>query len=716
MRRSAAEKIELAIFYVIIFLILREWLVPVIELTNTGYFMQFVLFIGLCLLLGIFSLPFIINWLVKLAYITWFIVTVYKDKTLTTLQFLSEELKYNLDILLAGEWIYVSDPFRTSLFFILIWMLIYLIQHWVSVRYSIYYFLVLTVFFIGTLDTFTEYDGTEAIIKVMLLGLVLTSLLFIKRLMQAAEMQKDWMNYLKYATPIIIFVMIAGIVATLMPKAEPQWSDPVPYVKSIAGIGGNASQSVATVGYGENDTQLGGPFAGDDTIVYEIETPIRQYWRVETKDLYTSKGWEQSGDESLQQTLQLSDPLPLSIGPGSEEPQTVKVQAVNEEYLFLLQAYGITSYDLDGTQTGLRFNTGNEKILPLINSDIVAPASYEMTFQQPEYSYVALKESLSSTENDPRYLQLPDNLPQRVTDLAYEITDTYESVYDKARAIESYFARSGFQYETTNVQVPSAGQDYVDQFLFETKLGYCDNFSTSMVVMLRSIGIQARWVKGFSSGERIDSQGGTVTYQVTNNDAHSWVEAYIDGIGWMPFEPTIGFSNPMNINYDVDFEAPEEEQLPEMEEPETPQPELEEQDTTQKSTSAASGIDWSKFKWVLYGLLALVVIVLIIAWKKRGQWQPKLAVQMNRSKLDKAATFEEAYFVLLKQLERIHLKRGQDETLQQFAMRVDRQLDTTKMSELTAFYERLIYAKQTDQMNTTEMKEIWEYLINRTSG
>ncbi|WP_342574281.1 transglutaminaseTgpA domain-containing protein [Solibacillus sp. FSL K6-1781] len=716
MRRSTAEKIELAIFYFIVFLILREWLIPVMELTNTGYFTQFVLFIGICLVLGIFSLPFIVNWFIKLAYITWFVVSVYKDEALTTTQFLSEELKYNLDILLAGEWIYVSDPFRTSLFFILIWMLIYLIQHWVSVRYSIYYFLLLTVFFIGTLDTFTEYDGTAAIVKVMLLGLVLTSLLFIKRLMQAAEMQKDWMNYLKYATPIIIFVMIAGIVATVMPKAEPQWSDPVPYVKNIAGIGGNASQSVATVGYGENDERLGGPFAGDNTIVYEIKTPIRQYWRVETKDFYTSKGWEQSDDESLQQTLQFADPLPLSIKPGSEEPQSVEVQAINEEYLFLLQAYGITSYNLDGTQTGLRFNTGNEKILPLINSDVVAPASYEMTFQQPEYSYVALKESLSSTENDSRYLQLPDNLPQRVTDLALEITDMYDSVYDKARAIEGYFARSGFQYETTNVQVPSADQDYVDQFLFETRLGYCDNFSTSMVVMLRSIGIQARWVKGFSSGERIDSQDGMVTYQVTNNDAHSWVEAYIDGIGWMPFEPTIGFSNPMNINYDVDFEAPEEEQLPDMEEPEAPKPELEEQDTTKQSTNGTSRMDWSKFKWVLYGLLALVVIGLIVAWKKRGKWQPKLAVQMNKSKLDKAATFEEAYFVLLKQLERVHLKRGQDETLQQFAMRVDRQLDTTKMSELTAFYERLIYAKQTDQINTTEMKEIWEYLINRTSG
>lgn len=103
MRRSTAEKIELAIFYFIIFLILREWLVPVMELTNTGYFMQFVLFVGLCLLLGIFTLPFIFNWLIKLAYITWFIVSVYNDKALPTMQFLSGELKYNLDVLLAGN-------------------------------------------------------------------------------------------------------------------------------------------------------------------------------------------------------------------------------------------------------------------------------------------------------------------------------------------------------------------------------------------------------------------------------------------------------------------------------------------------------------------------------------------------------------------------------------------------------------------------------------
>lgn len=716
MKRSSSEKIELAIFYMMIFLILREWLYPIMELTNTGYFLQFLLFIALCLVLGIFSFSFIISWVFKIAYILWFIVSVYSDGTLTTLQFLSQELKYNVTTLLAGDWIYVSDPLRTSLFFILIWMLIYLIQHWVSVRQTIYYFLLLTVFFIATLDTFTDYNGTAAIIKVMILGLILTSLLFIKKMMQAANIQKDWKSYFMFATPIIIFVAIAGGVATLLPKAEPQWPDPVPYMKGIAGIGSSSTTSVSTVGYGNNDESLGGPFVGDSTIVYEIKTPIRQYWRVETKDFYTSKGWIHTGDESIEQWLQLTDALPLSIGPGKEDPQPIQVYTMNEEYQFLLQAYGVTAYQLYEPQSFLKFNYGNEKINAVVDNNIVTPASYEMTFQQPEYSYTALKESLSSTENDSRYLQLPNDLPQRVIDLAYEITDVYESVYDKARAVEGYFARSGFQYETENVQVPTGNQDYVDQFLFETKLGYCDNFSTSMVVLLRSVGIQARWVKGFSSGERIYEEDGLYTYQVTNNDAHSWVEAYIDGIGWMPFEPTIGFNNPVNIDYDVDLETVEEEQLPEIEQPETPQPELEEQDAQQAANSSTSSINWSQFKWLIYGFCALLAIGLFVVWKKRAKWQPKLAVQMNHSKLDNSDTFEDGYFVLLKQLERIHLKRRQDETLQQFAKRVDEQLATTKMSELTAFYEQLIYAKKTEQVNIAEMKETWTYLINRTSG
>ena len=84
-----------------------------------------------------------------------------------------------------------------------------------------------------------------------------------------------------------------------------------------------------------------------------------------------------------------------------------------------------------------------------------------------------------------------------------------------------------FSYHTQDVAVPEPNQDYVDQFLFETKRGYCDNFSSAMAVLLRSAGIPARWVKGYTSGEYkgAGDHNGHI-YEVTNNNAHSWVEVY----------------------------------------------------------------------------------------------------------------------------------------------------------------------------------------------
>ena len=256
MKRSASEIGEQLILYFLIFLILREWLVPIIVLTNTGYLSLFLIFMLICLVLSLLKAPIYITWPLKIAYILWFLVSIYRDSTMTARAFLTSELNYNLEVLLAGDFILVSNPFRTSLFFVLIWMLIYLIQHWVTVRLTIYYFLVLTVFYIAALDTFTEYDGTQAIIKVMILGLILTAMLFIKRLMQATNMQKDWMSYLVYVTPIVVLVTGFGMLAVILPKAEAQWPDVVPYFKSM-GVGGNgAENSVATVGYGDNDENL----------------------------------------------------------------------------------------------------------------------------------------------------------------------------------------------------------------------------------------------------------------------------------------------------------------------------------------------------------------------------------------------------------------------------------------------------------------------------
>ncbi|WP_405081664.1 DUF4129 domain-containing transglutaminase family protein [Paenibacillus chitinolyticus] len=143
------------------------------------------------------------------------------------------------------------------------------------------------------------------------------------------------------------------------------------------------------------------------------------------------------------------------------------------------------------------------------------------------------------------YLQLPDRLPQRVRDLAERVTaGSGQNRLAAALALERYL-RTEYRYSMDKPTLPAAGEDFVDHFLFVDKLGYCDHFSSAMVVMLRAAGIPARWVKGFAPGEAGErGPDGSLAVTVRSRDAHSWAEAYIPGAGWLAFEPTPGFAAP----------------------------------------------------------------------------------------------------------------------------------------------------------------------------
>ena len=127
------------------------------------------------------------------------------------------------------------------------------------------------------------------------------------------------------------------------------------------------------------------------------------------------------------------------------------------------------------------------------------------------------------------------------------MTKNEATLIRKVEAVEQYLKTSGnFRYSKTDTGHTPKEHDYVDYFLFDSKVGYCDNFSTSMVVLLRTLGIPARWTKGFTNGLRTgtDNQGNE-EYSILNSHAHSWPEVYFPGFGWLPFEPTPSFANPM---------------------------------------------------------------------------------------------------------------------------------------------------------------------------
>ena len=132
------------------------------------------------------------------------------------------------------------------------------------------------------------------------------------------------------------------------------------------------------------------------------------------------------------------------------------------------------------------------------------------------------------------YLQLPADLPQRVRDLAIQVTESADNPMDKALAVQDYLRSDAFEY-TQDIDRPPRNADGVDHFLFDTKAGYSDYYASAMAVMMRAVGVPARLAAGYAAGEEVE---GTDFRAVKDSDSHGWTQVYFPGHGWIDFEPT----------------------------------------------------------------------------------------------------------------------------------------------------------------------------------
>ncbi|XRD24730.1 transglutaminase domain-containing protein [Lysinibacillus fusiformis] len=727
MKQTVGEFLELAVAYIIVFFILREWLIPIMQLTNTGGFHLFLVFIGLSLALSLFRVHPLLSGIVKFGYMTWCIVFIYSESPVLSgqsISFLIAEWKGNMVAIISGDFGLVSDAFRTVLFLVLIWMLVYLIHHWVSVRKNIFYFFAMTVFFIATLDTFSEYNGKTAIVKVVILGLMMTGVLFVKRLWLQVGTTSNTFGRWKIVIPMLVSVLFVGSIAFFLPKTGSTWADPVPFIQGVTGQDGNGT-GMKSVGYSQDDSQLGGPFQGDNTLIFTASSRDRHYWRIETKDTYTSKGWILSEGNFGKNVYEANAPIMTSLQVGSPENERQIQLDIATSMPFLIQTYGLLSVSAQDSTLFIQDEQTEKMTIEQQNDTSTSLLGYTLSYSEPVYSMEQLQLSFPATletldSSFDRFMQLPAQLPQRVRDLYLSITQDKTTVYDQIKAVEGYFRTNGFRYDKKQAAIPAENQDYVDQFLFDTKVGYCDNFSTSMVVLLRSIGIPARWVKGFAPGTAGPMSDGLREYRITNDNAHSWVEAYIPGTGWMEFEPTIGFSGNVNIDYDIPLDTSEQEEIVQPEQkPE--QPQKQEQVSNKEQSKSMFSLDmlWTwlkKFAYVWIIVFVLLMISGIALYLQRKTWLPKMHVRVYRKKTANWSTFDSSYHILLKQLSRIGLRMRDGETLHMFAERVDASLETDQMQKLTAVYEQHVYGKDKHEVDFMKLKESWEYLINRTIG
>jgi hypothetical protein len=128
------------------------------------------------------------------------------------------------------------------------------------------------------------------------------------------------------------------------------------------------------------------------------------------------------------------------------------------------------------------------------------------------------------------------NVPARVRDLAYRVTEGAKSDFEKATAIKMEIERR-VMYNIRARRTPR-DEDPVEYFLFESNEGYCDLFASSMAVMARSVGLPSRYVIGYIINDAQRDDDGFFTIRA--RDYHAWCEIYFEGVGWVPFDPTEG--------------------------------------------------------------------------------------------------------------------------------------------------------------------------------
>ena len=186
----------------------------------------------------------------------------------------------------------------------------------------------------------------------------------------------------------------------------------------------------------------------------------------------------------------------------------------------------------------------------LVDTPLQEGDSYTVEASQAQPTGDELRDVTVSTPLEGgRYLRLPENSAEieEIQALAREWTADADEDFDKALAIQDRLQDpSEFSY---TIDTPlRGGTRSILEFLTVSKQGFCQQFSTAMAVMLRSIGIQSRVVVGFASGTTSPSTPSQ--YSIRTDKAHSWVEVYFSGWGWMPFEPTPTRVNPSVIAYD----------------------------------------------------------------------------------------------------------------------------------------------------------------------
>lgn len=279
---------------------------------------------------------------------------------------------------------------------------------------------------------------------------------------------------------------------------------------------------VSSGGYPQ-ESSVGGPLSLSDQVELRVESPEPSRWRLGAYANYTGSGW----DRRTTPAERLSGVLPTVDGTSTP---AYEIRVTPQRSFKSLATAWRPAY---AAAPNREVSVTEERAL-VVSEPVTAGDTYvTATYGAPSHAEAAEASGEGSVPSEVRgrYAELPDDTPERLGDRTATITADAETPYETAAAVQLWLTENK-EYSLDAGHERS--NDVATEFVFEMDAGYCEYFATSMVAMLRTQDVPARYVTGYGPGEAV----GDGEYVVRGQDAHAWVEVYITDIGWVTFDPT----------------------------------------------------------------------------------------------------------------------------------------------------------------------------------
>lgn len=271
-----------------------------------------------------------------------------------------------------------------------------------------------------------------------------------------------------------------------------------------------------------------------DVEVFTVRSDVRSYWRLTSLETFDGAIWKSNGSYG-----RAAGGLDAGVPVAAERilfDQRFEIGALSQ--IWLPAAYEPRAIDADAP---VRYDEASGTLIVDAELPTSDGTAYVVRSALPQHDPTALAAASREIPDDiaEAYLQLPEELPVSVRQLAAEITAGSTSPYESALRLQDHL-RTNFTYDIA-VDL-GHGVDDLASFLFTVQAGYCEQFAGAFAAMARSLGIPARVAVGFTPG--VPDPADPSLHRVRGEHAHAWPEVYLGEHGWVPFEPTPGRGAP----------------------------------------------------------------------------------------------------------------------------------------------------------------------------